>query len=329
MLTIGIRIIAGTAMIAGVLRLPAQTPNQTPAPAHPHAAKPAGPDDVVATINGEKITPRKIQELRQSLPPQFQQAVSRMDEKAFLKSYAELLTMSQLAEKAKVVEHDPYRSQFAFLRMNFLAQAFLDHLNKNTPVIQDDYKRYYDEHKAEFQEAGVRTIYVAFSPNASAAPSNDPKAKRPLTEEQAKAKAESIWARLKKGADFAKLAEENSDDKASAEKGGDIGLIKGNSGGVPGELKTVIFSLKAGEMSVPVRQPAGFYIFKVESARTVPFEEAVVLMAPAVQSMKVKQELDKIMQSIQITYDNEAFFNAEAPAPPASPRPPAVPEPLR
>ena len=324
-----IRRMARAALAAGALLLPEQTPNQTPAPAHPPAAKSAGPDDVVATINGEKITPRKIQELRQSLPPQFQKAVSRMDEKAFLKSYAELLVMSQMAEKANVVEHEPYRSQFAFLRMNFLAQAFLDHLNKNTPVGQDDYKRYYDEHPAEFQEANVRTIYVAFSPNASAAPSSDPKAEKPLTEEQAKAKAESLWGKLKKGADFAKLAEENSDDKASAEKGGDIGLIKGTSGGVPGELKTVIFSLKAGEISVPVHQPAGFYIFKAESARTVPYEEAVVLMAPTVQSIRVKEALDKIIQSVQITYDNEAFFNPDAPTAPAPPKPPGGSEPLK
>ncbi|MBI3645017.1 MAG: peptidylprolyl isomerase [Acidobacteriales bacterium] len=327
--TIEIRGIAGVALLAGVLLLPAQTPNQTTAPAHPPAAKPIGPDDVVATINGEKITPHKIQAMRQSLPPQFQQAVSRMDEKAFLKSYAELLVMSQLAEKNKVAEHDPYRSQFAFLRMNFLAQAYLDYLNKNTPVSQDEYKRYYDEHKTEFQEASVRTIYVAFSPNASAAPSSDPKAKKPLTEEQAKAKAESLWGKLKKGADFAKLAEENSDDKASAEKGGDIGLIKGNSGGVPGELKTLIFNLKASEISVPLRQPAGFYIFKVESTRTIPYEEAVVLMAPTVQGIRVKEELDKIIRSIQITYDNEAFFNPDAPAAPAPPKPPAGPEPLK
>lgn len=293
----------------------AQTPSLLPAP----SSKPAiGPNEVVATVEGEKLTPARIQQLRDSLPQQFQQAVSRMDNRTFLKSYGELLLLSRLAEKDKVGDKDPYRSQFEFMRMNFLAQSYLDYLGKTLPVSQEDFAKYYNEHKAEYEEAEVRDIYVAFLPAGSKPPSAD-QAKKPLSEQEAKAKADSLVAQLKKGSDFATLAKENSDDVSTAQKGGDLGTLKKSAQGIPPDIRDVIFGLKAGEISDPVRQQSGFYIFKVEKARTIPFEEAGVTLAPAVRSLKVKAELDRLLKEVKITYDNPGFFDAPAPGAPANP----------
>ncbi len=88
---------AGALTVASVLSM-AQTPATLPAP----GAKPIGPNDVVATVEGEKMTPARIQQLRDSLPAQFQQTASRMDNKAFLKSYGELMALFKLAEKEKL-----------------------------------------------------------------------------------------------------------------------------------------------------------------------------------------------------------------------------------
>jgi peptidyl-prolyl cis-trans isomerase C len=301
--------LAGLALFAGVCPLPAQ--DRGPA-APPAAPKPAGPNDVVAVVEGEKITPARLQQLRESLPPNFRQQVSSINDREFLKSYATLVALSRRAEQEKVAEREPYKDQLAFLRMNFLAQSYLDYLGKHVKVSQLDFQQYYNEHQRDYQEAKVRALYVAFSPNADPS-SKDPKVKGLLTEQQAKAKAESLWGQLKKGADFEKLARENSDDKDSAKNGGDIGTIK-RSSGAPAELKDAIFALQPGEISAPVRQPAGFYIFKLESLRTVPFEEVAGNIATAVQGAKVKEELDRIMKSVQITFENESYFD-----PPAAP----------
>ncbi len=285
---------------------------QTPPP------KPVGGNEVVATVDGEKFTAARIQQLRESLPAQFRQVVSRMDNKQFLTSYAELLALSKLAEKEKLAEQEPYKGQFAFLRMNFLAQTYVEKLSKQIQPSQQDLLKYYDEHKGEYEEASVRAIYIAFSPSADKQDSSN--TKKPLKEEQAKAKAEALLAELKKGADFAKLAKENSDDTGSAEKGGDLGPIKHASSGIPADVKNAIFALKAGEVSQPLRQPAGFYLFKLENTRTLPFEEVAASITPMVQGMKMKEELDRIRSTVKVTYDNESFFQATPPPPaPATP----------
>jgi peptidyl-prolyl cis-trans isomerase C len=311
MLKIIIGRLASAALAAQSVLLMAQAP----------PAKPIAPDEVVATVEGEKITAGRLQQLRDSLPQQFQQAAKAMDNKTFLKNYAQLLVLARMAEKEKIADEEPYKGQLAFLRMNYLAQSYLDRTNKRIKPSQEDYLKYYDEHKADYEEGKVRDLYVAFSPNAGKQDSADPKAKKLLTEEQAKAKAEGLIAELENGADFAKLAMENSDDSATAGKGGDLGAIKRSSTGVPAELKQVIFGLKPGEIGGPVRQPAGFYIFKLESLRTIPFDEAAANVAPAVQGQKVREEMDRIMKSIKITYDNESFFSS-TPATP-SPKPPS------
>jgi peptidyl-prolyl cis-trans isomerase C len=297
---------AGALTLASVLSM-AQTPATLPAP----GAKPIGPNDVVATVEGEKMTPARIQQLRDSLPAQFQQTASRMDNKAFLKSYGELVALFKLAEKEKLADQEPFKGQLDFLRMNFLAQSYIEHLSRTIDVSQQDFLNYYNEHKADYEEATVRAIYIAFSTTPSA-PSSAASGKKPLTEDQAKAKAEALVKQLRNGGDFAKLAQENSDDAATAQKGGELGVIKKSATGVPAELRQVIFGLKAGEVSDPVRQPAGFYIFKAENVRTIPFEEAAVSMAPAVRGAKVRAELDKVLKSVQVSYDNESFFDGSA-----------------
>ncbi|MBI3667798.1 MAG: peptidylprolyl isomerase [Acidobacteria bacterium] len=312
---------AGAALVLGVGLPQAQTPPANPQAASPSAAAPAAqvrPDEVVATIDGEKYTAGRIQQLRGRVPPPFSQAVSRMNNKTFLKSYADLLTLARKAEKEKLDEQDPYKDQLAFLRMNFLAQSYLNSLSRKISVSQKELEQYYNEHKADYEEAGIKAIYVAFSPSAGKQPSVDPQAKKPLTEEQAKAKAESLIEELKKGADFEKVARENSDDASSAQKGGHIGSIKKNAPDIPADLKEAIFRLKPGEFTAPVRQPAGFYIFKLDSTRVVPYTEVASSIASLVQGQKMRAELDQILAAVKVTYDNEGFFSETPAATPAA-----------
>ena len=77
-------------------------------------------------------------------------------------------------------------------------------------------------------------------------------AKKTLTEAEAKAKIDDLKKQIEAGADFGKLAKENSDDKDSAAKDGDFGLIKKNSP-YPEAIKKTVFELKPGQVSEPLR----------------------------------------------------------------------------
>jgi hypothetical protein len=262
------------------------------------------PDEVVATINGEKITAGMLQSLRNGAGQQFQKAVQQGN-KEFLKSVAGLVALARKGEQVKVDEKEPFRDQWLFLKMNFLANAYISYLNTQVKITQEEIQEQFKRNKADYEEAQVRAIYIAFSRSGG----QDAQGRKRLTEPEAKAKAAKLAADLKKGADFAALAKEHSDDAASAEKGGQIEGIKRTSTGVPAEVRTVVFALQPGEVSEPVPQPAGYYIFKLDQIKTTPYEEAASGIATQLQSQKVQQEVQKVLGTVEIKHLNEAFFS--------------------
>ena len=311
------------AVFCGVALAAAQTPPAAAPAATPPAPKKVLADDVVATVNGVKVTAGMIDGLRAGAPPQFE-AATKLSNTEFLKGVAGLLVLSRLAEKEKVQEISPYKDQLEFLRLNFLANAYVANLNATVKITPGDIKTYYEEHKGDYEEAVARAIYISFS-NAGG---TDPQGRKRLTEAEAKAKAATLVAALRKDGDFAQAAKDNSDDAATAAKGGDIGPLKRSSTGVPTEIREAVFNLKPGGISDPIIQPNGYYIFKLEKLQTTSLEEAAPTLDEAVRGAKINAELQKLLTDIKITHDNAAFF-ADAPAPgPPAPGAGAPPAPL-
>lgn len=78
-------------------------------------------------------------------------------------------------------------------------------------------------------------------------------------------KASALLEQIKNGANFEKLAEQYSDDKASAKRGGDLGLI--SRGDFVTEFETAAFQLKDGEISDIVQTQFGFHIIQMIERR--------------------------------------------------------------
>src|SRR5205085_10916235 len=108
-------------------------------------------------------------------------------------------------------------------------------------------------------EVKGKALYVAYSDDAGSAA----KGKKPLSEAEAKAKAEKLLAQIKGGADFVKLVKENSDDETSREKNGDFATLHFGDN-IPDSFRAAIFDLKKGEVSAPLRQPNGYYLLRAE-----------------------------------------------------------------
>ncbi len=146
---------------------------------------------------------------------------------------------------------------------------------------------YYNSHKDQFrtkERVKARHILISIL--------NKPPAEIP----KLKAKAEDLLKQIKAGGDFAKLAQQNSEDKTSAVKGGDLGwVMKGQM--VP-EFEKATFALKQGQISDIVTTNYGFHIVQVlekEDAHLRPLDEVRNEIVTGIKS----QTLNDRMQALE------------------------------
>lgn len=132
----------------------------------------------------------------------------------------------------------------------------------------------------------------------------DPKA-TPAEDAAAKAKADNIVKQLRAGADFGKLAKENSGDPSSAGTGGDMGYIE--KGNYLAPFEDAVFSLPIGQVSDPIRtQEYGYHIVKVLDRRepgTRPFEQVRFQIGSQIANEmaqdQAKEEIAKVAARIK------------------------------
>jgi parvulin-like peptidyl-prolyl isomerase len=186
----------------------------------------------------------------------------RMGEKGRPLSDAEL--EERLAREGRSVEE--LRED---IRRRLVVDLFLDSLAQKQNITEEDLLKSYDEIK-------VRHILVAVDTSPRPTPNARPDA-------QARRRAEEILAKIKNGADFAKMADEYSDDPSNKSfpqidsktgkstpkgrgKGGDLGWYK-RGGGFAKEFEEAAFALKPGQVSEIVKTPFGYHIIRVDEVR--------------------------------------------------------------
>ncbi len=294
-----------------------QPPAPAPASAAPSAPAVLGPDTVVATIEGRKLTLDEYRKYVRMLPAQAQQAFAK-DPKAFLQQLAFMARLSGEAEKAKIDQKSPYKEQIESSRMQILAQAFVNEKYNSFPVNAADQQKYFDSHKDQYNQVKVKVLYVAFSATPPPAGSSGKKA---LTEAEAKDKVEKLVTEARGGADFVKLVKANSDDATSVAKDGDFGVIK-RTDTIPEPVKTAVFSLKQGQISDPVRQPNGFYIFRAEEITDRPYAEVKDQIFTELKQVKFQEWMAEVRKTLNVTVENQQAIQALTA--PAAHQPPSL-----
>lgn len=94
----------------------------------------------------------------------------------------------------------------------------------------------------------------------------------------ARAKADSLIAELRAGADFATLAEAHSADPGSAQNGGDLGWFR--RGNMVREFEDVAFRLPDNQVSPPVRTDYGWHVIRVDRSRPGEVKARHILIRP-------------------------------------------------
>jgi peptidyl-prolyl cis-trans isomerase C len=280
--------------------------------------KPAGgltPDTVIATIDGKKMTYKEVQTYMNGLPAQMQQN-ALVNRKQFIQQIALMQRLSELAEKEKLDQKSPYKEAIALNRINVLSQAQINETYNQFPIPPDEQKKFYEDNKSRYEQIRLKVIYIPFSANPAKGAQN----KKSLTEAEAKAKAEQLVKEIKGGADFVKLVKEHSEDATSKAKDGDFGAIS-RSDNLPEAIRNTVFSLKAGDVSDPVRQPNGFYVFRAEEISAKPYDDVKDQIFNELKNARLKQWLDKTTKELNIQYEDNEFFSVTAAPPAAAPQP--------
>jgi peptidyl-prolyl cis-trans isomerase D len=167
-----------------------------------------------------------------------------------------------------------------------------DVLATEMQVSEEEIEKYYNENKTKFfvpEQRKIRHILIRIK-------KDDKEGKK------AKQKILAILKKIKKGGDFAKLAQKYSEGP-SAPKGGDIGWIK--KGETVKEFEELAFSLKKGEIGGPVRTIFGYHLIKVEDIKGAHYKsleevksEIHDILAREKASDRIEEFLDKALDEV-------------------------------
>ncbi len=207
-------------------------------------------------------------------------------------------------------------------------------------VSEGDLQAYYDEHKDQFlSDERIKPEYIELRAEDYFEPIDDAAVKaeydreiadfKPVTDrhaahilvevnaqrndQQAKELVASIQAKLAAGGDFAKLAEQYSDDAGSKSSGGDLGTSNGDT--FPAFFEQALAQLQVGAVSAPVKSESGYHLIKLLDAQIKEkptFEQRKAEIAQRLQKAKAQPVLIKAVEKLR-----DLVFNSEGLAGPA------------
>jgi len=202
-------------------------------------------DKVVATIDGKPITDGDLAVAESEIGSDMGTMPGAQKRTSLLEFLIDNQLFAEAGEKAKLNEGPDYETRLTYLKRRALRELYFEKVIKGSVSDADARKIYDDQVKLLKPEEEVSARHILVE-----------------TEEQAKALKE----KLDKGADFAQLAKENSKDPGSKDDGGNLGYF-GHGQMVP-QFEEVVFKLKKGEVSAPVKTQFGWHLVKLEDSRT-------------------------------------------------------------
>ena len=265
-------------------------------------------DPVLLQGPGGAVTASDMQADSLRIPEEMRSAVLKRPQ-SVQQIAGNLYVRRVMADEAHKLQLDQAPEVQAILRIardKILSEAYLAHLDKTNAVSDEAalaqaramYQAKPERFKAE-ERVRIRHILIEGK------------------DDKAQAKAQELLQALRGGADFATLAKQNSSDRGTADKGGDLGLFA--RGRMVPEFETAAFALKnKGDLSEPVATQFGLHILQLQEhlpAGTQPFDEVreslmqevrgkITQDARADQAQKIREQAQPQTAAI------EAFANA-------------------
>jgi len=266
------------------------------------AVKKSGDSKILAKIGSEVITEADIEKRIASAPPHIQKRMTgARDRQLLLQRLVDLKVFAMEARALKIDREKTVRTLIEDQVDNVLAREYLNRQDFSRPRVTDeDIRKYYDEHSAEFQRpARVKARHILIAVSADAG-------EKEVAE--ARAKAEKIKAEVERNGDFSARAAKYTDDRKTGKKGGDLGYFSREK--MAASFSEAAFGLKVGEISEPVRTDRGFHIITVDDrmeAGMVELNGAKGRIRAQLESTLRKEGLEHVRDRLRKKYHVETF----------------------
>jgi foldase protein PrsA len=169
------------------------------------------------------------------------------------------------------------------VRAQLVSEELFKKVTSDVKISDKEVKAYYASHESQYgqpQTREVRHILV-----------------------QKKALADQLYAQLRAGANFAKLAKKYSKDPGSASNGGKLTISKGQT--VP-EFDKTAFALKKNELSKPIHTQYGYHIIQalseIKPAQTTPLSKVQASIKQQLEQQRKNEAMTKWVEDKKTQY---------------------------
>ena len=271
------RFVFSLALLAPAIAL-AQAPLPTKPEPKAAAAKPAPKGAAaanIATVNGIKVPKARADVLMQQ-----QQGRGMQDNDQTRAMVREELVnrevVAQEAQRAGFAKRPDVQTQLDLARQEIIVGAYIRDWVRKHPVTDAEVQQQYDKAKAEAGEREYRARHI-------------------LLENEDEAKA--MIAELKKGGKFEELANKNSKDPGSKERGGDLDWNVPQT--FDRQFSDAMVKLEKGKYTeTPVRTRFGFHVIQLDDVRPVKFP-ALADVKPRIQQQLVQNKVEELIRGLR------------------------------
>ena len=234
-------------------------------------------DPVLMTVNGKPVTRSEFEYSYNK--SNGENVVDRKSVKEYVDLFINYKLKVEAALDAKLDTMESFRKEFANCRDQQIRPSFVDKddVEGQAKKVYNDYRQRVDGNGGLVKPAHILVMLRQKTDKAKVA--------------AAKVRIDSIYNALQAGADFGGMARRLSDDKGTAQQGGELPWIE--KGQTFKEFETQAYSLQKGQMSKPFESPAGWHIILMKDRRMcLPYD---TLHASILQFVERRGMIEKII----------------------------------
>ncbi len=258
---------------------------------------------VLAEVSGEAITLGEFDEELSLLPEYTRNRMKSKEQKVKrLEGMIDAILLRKEAKRKGIDQDKEILRKVARYRDRLITEKLYRQIaEERSEVTEERIKQAYEERRDQYMQkerVRVSQILILVPPNAG-----------PDKDGEAKAKADEVLQRARKGEDFTELAKGNSEGP-TASRGGDLGYF--SRGRMVPEFEEVAFSLNPGDISDVVKTKFGYHIIKMidrqkeEQLSLDAVRDRIVRQLESQQRREIRQTLAKdLRQDAQVTIHTE------------------------